>query len=167
LTLYEYCLGLDWGTFHVDSRRNLFYRTSPCICHRSSSTDINQFIVTATWHTAFDARKWLLLPDTGTLRDVRDFVQSTITARKDATRPRIQTFRAKVCTLYCQYFMDLNSYPSGIYDTRHATRLSLFQGLSVHRSSGGPLNLRRTGNITPTPTKVFLPWNVISHPHFQ
>lgn len=26
LTLYEYCLGFDLGTFHVDSRQNLFYR---------------------------------------------------------------------------------------------------------------------------------------------
>jgi hypothetical protein len=30
------------------------------------------------------------------LQQVRDFVQSTITARKDATGPRIQTFRSKV-----------------------------------------------------------------------
>ena len=26
LTLYEYCLGFPWGTFHVDSRQNIFYR---------------------------------------------------------------------------------------------------------------------------------------------
>jgi len=55
----------------------------------------HQFVVTATWHTSFDARKWLLLPDVAVLRDFHDFVQGVIDARKDPTRPQIHTFRSK------------------------------------------------------------------------
>jgi hypothetical protein len=76
LTLYEYCLGLDWRTFHVDSRRNLFY-------------------LTADWHIKFDARKWLLLPDTAVLEDVRDFVKAVAAARKDSSLGPIPTFQSK------------------------------------------------------------------------
>jgi hypothetical protein len=47
----------------------------------------------------FDAEKWLLLPDMAILRDVDDFVQGVIDARKDPTRPQIHTFRSKVSSL--------------------------------------------------------------------
>jgi len=75
LSLYEYCLGCDWQTFHVDSRRNLAY-------------------LEASWHTSFDANKWLLLPDLSTLRDVESFVQTVLTARLDNSTP-IDTFLSK------------------------------------------------------------------------
>jgi len=33
LTIYEYCLGLEFLTFHVDSRKNLVYRADLFFCH--------------------------------------------------------------------------------------------------------------------------------------
>ncbi|KAF8503723.1 hypothetical protein F5888DRAFT_1800012 [Russula emetica] len=75
LSLYEYCLGCDLQTFHVDSRRNLAY-------------------LGASWRTSFDADKWLLLPDLSTLQEVESFVQSVLTARRNGSAP-IETFLSK------------------------------------------------------------------------
>ncbi|KAG1789661.1 uncharacterized protein HD556DRAFT_772765 [Suillus plorans] len=65
LTLYEYCLGLDLRSFHVDSRRNMFY-LSPHL------------------HGIFDAGRWFLLPDTGTLRKVYDYVKDAVASRANS-----------------------------------------------------------------------------------
>lgn len=54
------------------------------------------YVVTADWHIKFDARKWLLLPDTAVLEDVRDFVKAVAAARKDSSLGPIPTFQSKV-----------------------------------------------------------------------
>ncbi|KAG0702984.1 hypothetical protein DFH29DRAFT_1079226 [Suillus ampliporus] len=76
LTLYEFCLGLDFKTFHVDSRRNIFY------------LDI-------TWHQGFNSDLWFLLPDTDTLEQVRDHVTEAITWRAESKSRGIDYFRSK------------------------------------------------------------------------
>lgn len=52
--------------------------------------------MTATWHTAFDASRWLLLPDMAVLEGVRDFVSAIITARKSTTTAVVRTYRSRV-----------------------------------------------------------------------
>ncbi|KAG1863209.1 hypothetical protein DFJ58DRAFT_743871 [Suillus subalutaceus] len=63
VTLYEYCLGLEYKSWHVDTRTNLF-PLSP------------------TWHSLFDTKQWLLLPDAATMRDVHNRVKAVIEWRK-------------------------------------------------------------------------------------
>ena len=79
LCLYEYCLGFGLGTFHVDSRRNLFYRMLGLPLSFLALT----FPVKADWHIQFDTAMWILLPATSVLEDIRRFIQSVISARKD------------------------------------------------------------------------------------
>ncbi|KAM6489220.1 hypothetical protein JOM56_015390 [Amanita muscaria] len=76
LTLYEYCLGLDFWAFHVDSRRNLFYLKSD-------------------WHIQFDADNWILLPSFAVLEAVRDFIQTVISARRRSAQAEIPSFFTK------------------------------------------------------------------------
>ncbi|KAG1791216.1 uncharacterized protein HD556DRAFT_658817 [Suillus plorans] len=76
LTLYEFCLGLDFGSFHVDSRRNLFY-------------------LSRDWHYAFDANRWFLLPDADALVKVHGYVAEAITSRKRSEPSGIDHFRSK------------------------------------------------------------------------
>lgn len=63
LTLYEYCLGLEFKRLHVDSRTNLF------------PLDYN-------WHVLFDCKKWFLLPDAVTMRDVHNRIKAVIEWRQ-------------------------------------------------------------------------------------
>lgn len=76
LTLYEYCLGFQLGSFHVDSRQNLVYLKSD-------------------WHIQFDANEWILLPSIPVLEDVRDFLRSVISARKEPAGAEIPAFHSK------------------------------------------------------------------------
>ncbi|KAG1742044.1 hypothetical protein EDB19DRAFT_1907808 [Suillus lakei] len=76
LTLYEFCLGLDFGTFHVDSRRNLFY-------------------LSHDWHYAFDANRWFLLPDADGLVKVHSYVTEAIISRERSESSGINHFRSK------------------------------------------------------------------------
>lgn len=75
-TLYEYCLGLQYRKFHVDSRRNMFY-------------------LSADWHAYFDKNEWFLLPDARTLREVNSHVTAVIEARKSPTSKVITSFWSK------------------------------------------------------------------------
>ncbi|KAG1863233.1 hypothetical protein DFJ58DRAFT_725133 [Suillus subalutaceus] len=63
VTLYEYCLGLEYESWHVDTRTNLF-------------------LLSPTWHSLFDNKQWLLLPDAATMRDVHNRVKAVIEWRK-------------------------------------------------------------------------------------
>jgi len=47
------------------------------------------------WHTAFDAGKWILLPDTTTLVEVYHYVKSVIVRRRDPTLDRVEDFTSK------------------------------------------------------------------------
>ncbi|KAG2045538.1 hypothetical protein BDR06DRAFT_965654 [Suillus hirtellus] len=64
LVLYEYCLGLDYTCFCVDSRQNL-------LC------------LTGDWHSTFDGKIWFLLPDIHTLQDVHDHIKTVVAWRKN------------------------------------------------------------------------------------
>ena len=59
LSLYEYCLGLDYFTFHVNSRRNLFYRKT----HSSSTLPLN-FLPSSQRRLASGVRQGQLCPPT-------------------------------------------------------------------------------------------------------
>jgi hypothetical protein len=51
----------------------------------------------SNWHTQFDAdSRWILLPSTAVLEDLRDFIQSVISARKEPSQAAIPTFHSKV-----------------------------------------------------------------------
>ncbi|KAG1770806.1 hypothetical protein EV702DRAFT_1248958 [Suillus placidus] len=76
LTLYEYCLGLNFKTLHVDSRLNLLY-------------------LNGTWHNLFDRNRWFLLPDVGTLKNVNCHVTAVIASRKSPTSKVVTSFRSK------------------------------------------------------------------------
>jgi hypothetical protein len=54
------------------------------------------FLVKSDWHAQFDANRWILLPSTAVLEDVRDFIQSVISARKEPSQGVIPTFNSKV-----------------------------------------------------------------------
>jgi hypothetical protein len=56
------------------------------------------FLVRSDWHTQFDANRWILLPSTAELEDVRNFVQSVIAARKESVPAEIPDFYSKVST---------------------------------------------------------------------
>ncbi|KAG2337169.1 hypothetical protein BDR05DRAFT_1005250 [Suillus weaverae] len=75
-TLYEYCLGLEYRHFHVDSRRNMFY-------------------LSPDWHAYFDRNGWFLLPDTHTLEEVNGHVTGVIESRKNPTSSVGKSFRSK------------------------------------------------------------------------
>ncbi|KAG1884595.1 hypothetical protein F4604DRAFT_1731267 [Suillus subluteus] len=75
LTLYEYCLGLEFKSLHVDSRTNLF-PLSP------------------TWRLSFD-KKWLLLLDAATLRDVHNRVKAVIEWRQSPNSKVIIPLRSQ------------------------------------------------------------------------
>jgi len=51
------------------------------------------------WHTAFDAGKWILLPDAATLVEVHCYVQSALAWRIDPSSDRVQHFTTKVDSL--------------------------------------------------------------------
>jgi len=51
--------------------------------------------VSVEWHRRFDTSKWLLLPDTVVLEEVRDFVEGVTSARKNSCS-EILTFHSKV-----------------------------------------------------------------------
>ncbi|KAG1717501.1 hypothetical protein EDB19DRAFT_1250012 [Suillus lakei] len=74
-TLYEYCLGLEYRHFHVDSRRNMFY-------------------LSADWHAYFDRNGWFLLPDVHTLEEVNGHVTTVIELRK-SPMSKVTSFRSK------------------------------------------------------------------------
>jgi hypothetical protein len=98
------------------------------------------------------------------LQQVRDFVQSTITARKDATGPRIQTFRSKVSSRSAANIptWSLNISSSGISIPRRSTHSYLFHRSSATRACAGNLHIRRhfnlwnNGSFTPIPTRIYL-----------
>jgi len=48
------------------------------------------------WHTAFDAGKWILLPDAATLVEVHCYVQSALAWRVDPSSDRVQHFTTQV-----------------------------------------------------------------------
>jgi hypothetical protein len=54
------------------------------------------YILKSDWHAQFDANRWILLPSTAVLEDVRDFIQSVISARKEPSQAEISTFHSKV-----------------------------------------------------------------------
>ncbi|KAG1853485.1 hypothetical protein DFJ58DRAFT_914230 [Suillus subalutaceus] len=76
LTLYEYCLGLEFKTLHVDSRTNLFP-------------------LNPSWHTLFDKKTWLLLPDAATMRDVHNHVKAVIEWRQSLNSKVIIPLRSQ------------------------------------------------------------------------
>ncbi|KAG1727411.1 amidase signature domain-containing protein [Suillus lakei] len=76
LALYEYCLGLNFKTLHVDSRLNLLY-------------------LAGSWHNLFDRNRWFLLPDVGTLENVNSHVTAVIASRKSLTSDAVTSFRSK------------------------------------------------------------------------
>jgi len=76
LTVYEYCFGLNFLAFHVDSRKNLFYLDN-------------------TWHTSFDNDQWILLPGVATLADVHEYIKSSIACRRDPAADHVEEFTTK------------------------------------------------------------------------
>jgi hypothetical protein len=55
--------------------------------------------VGASWHTAFDAGKWILLPDAATLVEVHRYVESAIARREDPALAHVEDFTTKVRSL--------------------------------------------------------------------
>ena len=51
--------------------------------------------VKTDWHTAFDAGKWILLPDSDTLVEVYRYVRSAIAWRRDPASGRVEDFTSK------------------------------------------------------------------------
>ncbi|KAG1741744.1 hypothetical protein EDD22DRAFT_959001 [Suillus occidentalis] len=76
LTLYEYCLGLDYRHFHVDSRRNLLYLSSEI-------------------HSSFDANEWILLPNVSTLDEVKGHIAAVIESRNGPTPNIVSSYQLK------------------------------------------------------------------------
>jgi hypothetical protein len=87
-------LGLIWGpsTWTAEETFSIVPRTVFVVGGQCR----HQFVVTSNWHTQFDARKWLLLPDIAVLQDVRDFVNAVIAARNNSTGTQIRIFHSKV-----------------------------------------------------------------------
>jgi hypothetical protein len=52
--------------------------------------------VKSDWHTAFDARKWILLPDAASLAEVNRYVKSALAWREDPASDRVEDFTTKV-----------------------------------------------------------------------
>jgi hypothetical protein len=52
--------------------------------------------VKSDWHTAFDARKWILLPDAASLAEVNHYVKSALAWREDPASDRVEDFTTKV-----------------------------------------------------------------------
>lgn len=73
---YEYCLGLEYNQFHVDSRRNLL----------SLSQDM---------HRSFDSNEWFLLPDAHTLEEVRGHITAVMELRNGPTPNIVPSYQTK------------------------------------------------------------------------
>ena len=54
------------------------------------------FPVQSHWHLQFDADRWILLPSTVVLENIRDFVRSVISARNESAPAKIPDFYANV-----------------------------------------------------------------------
>jgi hypothetical protein len=54
------------------------------------------FTVDASWHTAFDANKWILLPDAATLAEVHRYVRLALAWREDQALGRVEDYTSKV-----------------------------------------------------------------------
>jgi hypothetical protein len=66
--------------------------------------------VDASWHTAFDFGKWILLPDAATLVEVHRYVESAIARREDPASTRVEDFTTKVRLLLMQKNLDTDIY---------------------------------------------------------
>ncbi|KAG2031387.1 hypothetical protein BDR03DRAFT_1016164 [Suillus americanus] len=76
LKLYEYCLGLDHKSLHLNSQSNLFN-----LC--------------PNFHTRFDTNFWFLLPDAITLGDIHHDVKAAIEWRQNPNSIGIMPLRLK------------------------------------------------------------------------
>jgi hypothetical protein len=71
-------------------RDTFFFQSPGCLCLSAVKSD---------WHTAFDAGKWILLPDEATLLEVYRYVESVIAWREDPASARVEDFTTKVHSL--------------------------------------------------------------------
>ena len=87
-------LDSTWGPFMLTV--DIIFSTVRCLICSKPKRLQPSFPVKADWHQAFDNDKWILLPSTTVLEDIREFIQSVICVRKQSAPREIPNFKAKV-----------------------------------------------------------------------
>jgi len=93
--------------------------------------------VKSDWHLQFDADRWILLPSTVVLEDIRDFVRSVLSARNEYAPAKIPDFYARVSSPPVAVSVILKLQTSVALEEQiqvHVHTSTIHQARSVHAS---------------------------------